>query len=735
MFAVMQDLAARANRAARRLVAIEGHAGLVALGLALVATLLFHRLIGLGIVSAHSPFWRTPPGDMSAMMAGAEAIFHAQWRFPPALSDRLLAPASISIVYTDSAPWLTLALKATGAWKLANPLGLYLLASYVLQPLSMLALLRACGERRVVFLALGGLLALLLPAWLLRHDHVALTGHWLIMLAMAVSVASAREGLSRGRIAAFAALAAAAAGLHAYHLPPIGLAFAAALVSEIAQRRPGAFRRSAIAAGVVLASLALSAFVLGYSASPAKHAPAGTIGYYSMNILGPIIPQGSSLFGQTYDGFWFAQTLNASGGQSYEGFAYLGMGVLLLVASAILLSARKGWLPTPANAWMRRWLPLTLAALALTLIAIGPRPYLGLRLLFEGPQPAGPFAWLGLFRAHGRLFWGVAYLLIAVSIVRVSQLARPMTAAALVVSVLALQVADTRDIRAQTRGSFTRSPTPQHPVALESAPGLQGRPWIFAPTFYCATDPGDRQEVAELSLIATRTGGASNGAYTAHDPRANCAPSEDMFHPAAPGDRRITVALAASLGADMERIAKRDDCQRLPRGVICGRDLGLIPGLMPALADLRALTTVRFDTGKAAPELIGGWSAPEATGVWSDGLSATMRLAAPGARPGAPLVVELHALAFTSASISQQPVAVSVGGRKLADWMVEGSGWRPYAVIVPAELVGPDGAVTLVFAIPNAKPPSPQDPRRLGLGLQRAVISQPASPTPEVVLR
>ncbi|NQE64242.1 hypothetical protein [Caulobacter sp. RHG1] len=719
MLEIIRDLAGRTRRAVTQAVTVENRERSVAVGLAVLALLLFHHLVGLGIVSAHSPFWRAPNADMAAMLAGAEAIFQGPWRFPFTLSDRLLAPATISVVYTDSLPWLTLLLKATGAWKIVNPLGLFLLASYVLQPLAMLALLRALGVRQVVFQVLGGVLALLLPAWLLRHGHVALTGHWLILLALAVSVASAREGLTRGRIAAFAALAAVAAGLHAYHLPPIGLAFAAALVSEVAQGRAHALRRSAIAAIVVLASLGASAFVLGYGAAPAKHAAAGMIGYYSMNILGPVLPQGSALFGQTYNGGWFTHTFDASGGQAFEGYAYLGLGVLLLVVSAIRLSK-------PSSAWVRRWLPLTLAAVALTVAAIGPRPFLGMHLLFEGPQPSGPLAWLGLFRAHGRFFWGAAYLLIAVSTLRLSQLARPITAAVLAVVVLALQIADTSQIRLQTRDSFVRAPGPLHPVELETAPGLRGRPWIFAPTFYCTTDAADRQEIAQLSLTATRTGGTSNGAYTAQDPGQDCTPKAQLFTPAAPGDRRITVALAASLGADIERVAKRGDCQRLPRGLICGRDLGKLPGLEPVLANLRVLATIRFDTGQPAPELVRGWSAPEPTGVWSDGLSASMRLAAPGVRPGAPLVVELHALAFAEPPASQQPIAVSVAGRKLADWKVERVDWRPYTVIVPAEWVGSDGGVTLDFAIPNAKPSTPQDPRRIGLGVQKVVISQPA---------
>ncbi|WP_184719211.1 hypothetical protein [Caulobacter sp.] len=720
MLEIIRALGERVRRATTAVLAIEKRDGLVALGLAALALLLFHHLVGLGIVSARSPFWRAPSADMAAMLAGAEAIFHGPWRFPFTLSDRLLAPATISVVYTDSLPWLTLVLKATGAWKLVNPLGLFLLASYVLQPLAMLALLRALGVRQAVFQILGGVLALLLPAWLLRHGHVALTGHWLILLALAVSVASAREGLTKRRIAAFAALAAAAAGLHAYHLPPIGLAFAAALVSEIAQGRAHALRRSAVAAVIVLASLGLSAFVLGYGAAPAKSAAGGMIGYYSMNILGPVLPQGSALFGQTYNGGWFTGTVDASGGQAFEGYAYLGLGVLLLIVSAIRVAK-------PSGDWLRRWLPLTLAAVALTLAAIGPRPFLGMHLLFEGPQPSGPLAWLALFRAHGRFFWGVAYLLIAVSTLRLSQLGRPVTAAALTVLVLTLQIADTSQIRLRTRDSFVRAPGPLHPVELETAPGLQGRPWIFAPTFYCTTDAADRQEIAQLSLAATRTGGTSNGAYTAQNPGHDCTSKAQLFAPAAPGDRRITVALAASLGADIERLAKRGDCQRLPRGLICGRDLGLLPGLTPVLADLRVLGTIRFDTGQKAPELVQGWSVPEPTGVWSDGGAAAMRLSAPGVRPGAPLVIELHALAFAEPPASQQPIAVSMAGRKLADWTVERIDWRPYTVIVPADLIGPDGGVMLDFAIPNAKLPTPQDQRRIGLGVQKVVISQSAA--------
>ena len=700
----------------------------VLLALVVIGAALFNHLIGLPLVGAHNAFWRAPHNDMAAMLAGQEAVFRDAWRFPLVATDRLLSPLTISTVYTDSIPWLTIGLKLTGLWKLLNGLGLFFLISYALQPVAMVALLRACGVRQIALQAMGGLLALLLPAWLMRHGHVALSGHFIVILALAVAVDSARQGLTLRRGAMFAGLAFLATGVHAYHLPPIGLCFASAMAAEIAQRRPGAWRSAAIASAMVLSGLALTAILLGYGVGQGEGGGKSPIGFYSMNILAPILPQGSSLFGQVFQGGWFAQTLDPNGGQWFEGYNYLGAGVLLTIAAGALLSVRHGWLPTPARDWARRYLPLTLAMVVLTLWAIGPNPYLGQRLLFTGPKLAGVFEWLSLFRAHGRFFWSVAYLLIAVSIVQIGRYARPTTLLLVAVLAVGLQWADSHEMRAGVRHTFSQPAPSFHPVDIEKTAALHNRPWVFAPIFFCATNTIDQMEIAQLTLAAVRTGGSSNGAATARGQGTACVPSPEAFVVAGPGDHRITVVMEESAGADYARFVARSDCRRFIRGLICGRDIDKVPGLLPIAPYVpngeRVMASAQFDQGVNPPELVSGWAGADPKGVWSDGPTARMTVALPALAPGAPLVVELHAMSFTQPPAVMQQIGVSVKGRLLTTWSVEKGNWRPYRVRVPAELVQPGEPLTLDYSIANPKPSTAEDRRRIGLGVQKVIISQ-----------
>lgn len=724
----MSDLYEKAKRAALAAGRMETGVRWIALAVVVLGVALFGHVIGFGIVGAHAPFWRAPHNDMAAMLAGQEAVFRHPWRFPLVATDRLLAPTVLSTVYTDSIPWLTIGLKVTGLWKALNGLGLFFLITYALQPLAMVVLLRACGVRQAALQVAGAVLALLLPAFLMRHGHVALTGHFLIILALAASVDSARNGLTLARAGAFAGLAFLAAGTHAYHLPPIGLCFAAAMASEIAQRRPKAWRSCAIAAAMVLGGLVVAAVLLGYGMGQGQGGGKDAIGFYSMNILGPLLPQGSSLFGQTFTGGWFAQTLDPNGGQWFEGYNYLGAGVLLTIAAGALLSVRHGWLPTPARAWAPRWLPLTLAMVVLTLWAIGPNPYLAQRLLFTGPKLAGLLEWLSLFRAHGRFFWAVAYLLIAVSLTQIGRYARPITLLAIAALAVGLQWADSHEMRAAVRHTFSESAPSYHPVDLDKAAVLHDRPWVFAPIFFCATNTIDQMEISQLTLVAVRAGGSSNGASTARGQGTACKTPEDAFAVAAPNDPRITVVMEESAGADYARFTQRADCRRFLRGLICGRGVDQVPGLM-AIAPYvpngaRVLAQANFDQGVNPPELTSGWSGADPKGVWSNGAKSTITLQVPNVTAGAPLIAELHAMGFAVPPDVMQTVDVAVKGRHLATWNVEKANWRPYRVSVPADLVKPGEPLTLEFTIAKPKPPGPDDPRSIGLGVQKLIVSQ-----------
>lgn len=725
----MSDLYQEAKRALLAAARQEAGWRWVALAVVVAALGLFQLLIGFGLVGAHADFWRAPHNDMATMLAGQEAVFRHPWRFPLVVTDRLLSPTLLSTVYTDSIPWMTVALKATGLWHVLNGLGLFFLTAYVLQPVAMILLLRALGVRQVVLLAVGGLLALLTPAFLMRHGHVALSGHWLPIFALAAAVDAIRNGLTVRRAAVFAGLAVLAMGVHAYHLPPVGFCFAAAMAAEIAQRRPNAWPNCAKAAALVLVAMGLTAVLLGYGIGQgADGGKSGTIGYYSMNVLAPILPQGSAIFGQTFEGGWFKQTLDPNGGQWFEGYNYLGAGVILTIVAGVFLSIRHGWLPSPPRDWSRRWLPLTVAMAVLTLWAIGPNPYLAQRLLFTGPKLSGVFEWLTLFRAHGRLFWAPAYLLTAVSIVQIARYARPITLLAIGALAVGLQWGDSHEMRAGVRHTFSEGAPSYHPVDLEASAVLRNRPWVFAPIYFCAGNTIDQMEISQLTLAAVRMGGSSNGASTARGQGGDCKIPEDAFRVAPPGDNRITVVMEESVGADYGRFTQRTDCRRFLRGLICGRDLEKVPGLteIPPYVPNggRVLTQVDFDQGLVKPELVSGWSAPDPKGVWSNGPRARMTVDVPNVTPGAPLIVELHAMSFNKPPEVMQTIEVFVKGRKLVTWNVEKANWRPYRVSIPADLVTPGEPLTLDYTIGAPMPSTPEDPRAIGLGVEKVIVSQ-----------
>lgn len=690
---------------------------------AIAGAVVFNHIIGLKLVLANAPFWRAPHNDMATMLTGALAVMQAPWTFPLTMSNRIVSPETISVVYTDSIPWLIVTLKALGLGKLLNPLGLYLMISYVMQPAAMAILLRALGVRRLFVLLAGGALAVLYPAFLMRHGHVALTGHWIIMLSLALSVMSARQGLTARRIAGFAALGALSAGVHAYFLPPLGVCFGAALLSELVQKRPHALRQVAVAVLAMGAAVGLAAVALGYGAGQGITGGGAVVGFYSMNILGPFLPQGSAIFGQTWNGGWFSQTLDPNGGQWFEGYNYMGAGVLTAIGAGVLISARHSWIVGDKAVWMKRWAPLALGMIALTAAAIGPIGYLGFHKVFELPKPSGVFEWLSLFRCHGRFFWAVGYLSLALALLQIDRLATLRWAVGILCVAVALQVVDTKQMRHGVMSIFAHPASSYHPASLVDAPQLKNRPWVFSPVFDCAPDALDRMEISQLSLIAVRGGGTSNATATARSRGASCATPQALKVNAAAGDRRITVVLGGK--ERFTDFAARTDCRRFLRGLICGAGLEGVADLRPVEASeliagsSSALKRIQFDQGVRVPELIAGWAAPDPHGTWSDGLNAVIEFTPPPNPQNKPLSLELEAMSFAVPPDEEQVVTVAVGGEVLATWHVERANWRPYYVTVPTRLMKAGAPVRLEIAIPGAPPPTPPEKRRIGLGLKQ----------------
>ncbi len=173
----------------------------------------------------------------------------------------------------------------------------------------------------------------------------------------------------------------------------------------------------------------------------------GGLGYYSMNLLAPISPFGWSAV--------LPELPIAGDGQAYEGFQYLGLGNLLLIAAAAALAwrARRTAGATRAGAIASRlWTPAMVGmCLLMAAFAVSPTITFGSRVLADlnGPWSAP----LATFRSSGRFFWPLAYLGLAWAAATVAtRLSRPAAIAALSLAVVA-QAADLRAIHENRRAT------------------------------------------------------------------------------------------------------------------------------------------------------------------------------------------------------------------------------------------------------------------------------------------
>jgi len=399
-------------------------------------------LLGTGTIN-------NPPrdNDRAQHIIGQRYFIADTWRWPLLNAHRLVPPHGTNIAFTDSIPFIALAAKI---FKGSLPAGfeavsLWLALSWTLLPPSAVFALRSAGEQNLVPSAAGSLLVVSMPIMFWRSGHEALSSHFLILLALGLYFRIARSPCSRDHVAAILLMIVSLL-VHPYIMvmvlavlvaAPLTVAFgkrqgrgiATRQMSrdwplQVAQRQ----RQSIASCYGVFAGAALTAglaVLLGYTEADR----AAGFGYYSMNVLSPIHPAGSAIL------WGGGSVLDATGGQ-FEGYQYLGLGSLILCAVTLARHFRE----VSAES-MKEHLGLTLVCALLFCFALSNRIYIGSHLLasfdFEVPQ----------FRATGRFFWPVAYVLALATTMATCRVIRRPYCYWFVVVAAVVQFADTSGLR------------------------------------------------------------------------------------------------------------------------------------------------------------------------------------------------------------------------------------------------------------------------------------------------
>lgn len=477
-------------------------------------------LFPLPVLLGTASFWDYPRGivggswgDMAIALSGYEAFVRDAWRLPVFAVPSLGAPSGTNVVFTDSIPLVLLAgrflYRVTGT---AVPLyGAWSGLCVVAMALASTALVRALGARDPMAGLAAALLGIAMPAFLARWGHLALMGQAVIPLALAQYVtlrAQARPDPVR-LLVRTAGMCLLALAIHPYLFFMVTGIAAAGLVQAALDRRI-----TLRAATFCLSGLAL---LLGGAVGLMGHLSGGVgiaqggFGVYSMNLLGPVVPQFSGFLPER-----LRSALDATGGQ-YEGHAYLGAGVLLLAILA--------WSPFKsalARHW-RRHLCLLVVMAGFVLLALSHQIQVGHLHLVTVPLPAGVLETAGIVRASGRFVWPALHLVAALGVVLAAR--RPDARVLLLLAAL-LQWWDAGPLREMIRQSVS-APAPASLDAGAWRAVLADRDHVVLdPPYACLADaPGAAwaaEAATQIQLMAA-TAGVSTNTLNAARTKRDCA--------------------------------------------------------------------------------------------------------------------------------------------------------------------------------------------------------------------
>ncbi len=371
-------------------------------------------------------------GDWSTYLWGF--LFHrnAEWSFPLGATPGFVYPHGTSIAFTDANPWVSTFFRALSP---LLPLdfqfaGLWFLACYVLQALfgaRVVAIYTGDPVRR----ALGGMLFALTPVLPARHAHVTLCSLFLLTGALSLGLAptlSRRDAARRYLLAL--ALVVWSSGTHAYlsvMVLALVLAFCARLAFVDRCLRP--LEALAAIGGAVGAAL-LTYLLFGYIGDRTVVMGEEGFGDFSSDLTALWNPMGWSRF---------VEGLPARPRQ-HEGFAYLGLGVLALLALRVVL-----WISRPrtALAGALRLAPLLLVLAILFVYSWSSRiTYLGDEVASLEPLYARLGELPSMFRASGRFAWPLHLGLVAAACSAGAAIAWAWPARALMLAAVLLQAVE-----------------------------------------------------------------------------------------------------------------------------------------------------------------------------------------------------------------------------------------------------------------------------------------------------
>ena len=383
---------------------------------ALLGGIAFVLIYGIKILNPLYTDWLLTGGDPSQHYLGWEFFRRSDWYFPLGLTDQLAYPLKTSVIYTDSIPIFAVFFKLFRSIlpQQFQYFGIWGLLCFVLQGYYAAKILGERSSSKTVILA-GSIFFIVSPIMVFRmYYHTALAAHWLILLAIYFYSKHEKEYRDIFRpVMQWGILGILIGSIHLYFVPMCGAILLGYILCSIWKERK--IRIRFFYPGISFSvGLFLTVYLLGGFSSGADTGT-NNLGLFSFNLNAFLNPMSySTLLKNTSLWDWPFYTQG-----QYEGFSYLGMGIILLCACGIVLMIKNICRRKKPSVYQ---IMTVLMSVGLIVMAASPTITWNDKLLLQLPYSSTIYKYWGIFGSCGRMAWPVVYFLMIFGITSIGNM-------------------------------------------------------------------------------------------------------------------------------------------------------------------------------------------------------------------------------------------------------------------------------------------------------------------------
>ncbi|MCE7505255.1 DUF6311 domain-containing protein [Polynucleobacter sp. IMCC30063] len=375
-----------------------------------LGVLSFFLVVGPYALSPTNLAWLDNGFDQSQHYLGWAFFRDSPWSFPLGLNPKFGMDISSAIVYSDSIPLLAILFKGISTF-LPTPFqyfGIWILACFVLQAVFAWKLLSLFTQQFWLRLFAVLLFVFSPPLFWRIGMHAALVGQWTILAALYLNLKRHQSH----RLIAWGVLISLTALIHFYLLAMI-LGLWIASLGDAWRDKSVSLRQLITEPLIILIILGLVTWQAGYFVVSPGAVATQDYGIDRINLLALMNPHQWSYVLPTIPDVQGSLSDLDYTARSYEGFMYGGLGVITIIIFAVLnFRSSIAWLSAAAQ----RHLTLMAILFSFSLLAISNQIGIG-AYGFTIELPEMLYQLVSIFRASGRFFWPVFYILILTAII------------------------------------------------------------------------------------------------------------------------------------------------------------------------------------------------------------------------------------------------------------------------------------------------------------------------------